>query len=501
MGRRRRRLPVVVLALFLLGFGLSTFHTAHGQPFVGPIVVDGWTLLGPPGGTPPTAIAVAPDWPVDRFLVGVGGHQVTLTRDGGSTWERVLQPGLPGMRDVVVGSDGRGGHVLFATASQTTESPDGVLWRSADDGENWARLFDVPGWFGWRTGRQLRLSPTFGSDGTALVATDGRLLRSSDYGATWQEVDPVGQRIQQIEFSPAFATDRTIFAAAVVGPLAFPPPGAPVPAAHNEQSAGIVVSRDGGATWQVTSVGLEIDGVPFRHVQSLTVSPTYAQDGTVLALSWGPIPRDNIGYFHSRWPATLFRSTDGGRSWTAVRHDVDLTRFAEAAVRRAEVTTVSQVFARFAMSPRFAEDRTMILAQNWSDGRRAGCKLLRTTDGGDSWDQFTVPGAWRAACEQPVLVSEVGMPVAYLLTHTDTGWSYWFRSPNGGAIWERGDAPGNPLRPGYRVAPAAFAADGTTFMARQEVRLPDGTQVDGIWMRGPSVPFGTSALPRCGPCQ
>jgi photosystem II stability/assembly factor-like uncharacterized protein len=155
----------------------------------------------------------------------------------------------------------------------------------------------------------------------------GTLYRSSDTGATWGLVNgfPV-DAVSDLKFA-----GHEIFAA--VGNTASP------------NGYGIWRSDDGGQTWLPSSHGLTELGIT-----RLTVSPDFARDGTLFALS----------------KRGMFRSTDRGETWTSLAdHYAPLLKD----------LTVS--FNSLALSPNFAQDGTLLI------GHTSG--LWRSTDRGETW--------------------------------------------------------------------------------------------------------------------
>lgn len=210
-----------------------------------------WQALPPPPGGSVNTLAASPGFFADRTLLAGTGNGVYLSSDGGSSWvilstaiapkRLILAPGYP--------TD----PTLFAVADATRESYD-VLYRSVDGGVNW-----LPVWYGGAV-HDLALSPSFAADGTAFLAVSlfpGQVLRSSDFGLTWQALpDPVElEPVLHLAVSPNYAADHTLFAAGF-GPL-------------NR-------STDGGTTWQRL-------GAPGPNY-SLAISPHYAADHTVWAV-------------------------------------------------------------------------------------------------------------------------------------------------------------------------------------------------------------------------
>jgi hypothetical protein len=109
----------------------------------------------------------------------------------------------------------------------------------------------------------------------------------------------------------------TILEIAVATTNAFPVFGSWVPDEESlddhARSIGLMMSVDGGESWQTAGAGPALDGAPYRHIRNLAISPTLAQDGTLFALAWGPREfEDEGGYRRRLVRAALFRSTDRG---------------------------------------------------------------------------------------------------------------------------------------------------------------------------------------------
>jgi photosystem II stability/assembly factor-like uncharacterized protein len=108
---------------------------------------------------------------------------------------------------------------------------------------------------------------------------------------------------------------------------------------------GIWCSADGGPTWSPSSYGLTDLGV--TH---LAISPDFARDGTLYALS----------------ERGAFRSMDRGATWQSLAD-----RYASL------LKDLTVTFNALAVSPNFANDHTLLL------GHSSG--LWRSTDRGETW--------------------------------------------------------------------------------------------------------------------
>jgi photosystem II stability/assembly factor-like uncharacterized protein len=385
-----------------------------------------WTPLVVGDGQPVRAVAPAPGWPTEGPVLVSRADALLRSADGGATWER-----LPRLDDGVATlafAPGRGSRTVFAT------TPRSVL-RSLDAGATWASVLEAAG------AARLAVSPEFDRDRLLFALDGGALLRSRDGGGSWERLDPApGQLVQQVVFSPGFATDRTVFLAAASG--GFPgrstedQPG-DAPSHDHELSAGVLVSRDGGASWTPSNEGIAWAGTPYRHVQWIAVSPTFGEDGTVFALGWGPrLPGRIFGGGTARlWDGGLFRSTDRGTTWHAVA-SVGYGLWNRAGVG-------------LALSPSFAADGVAVLTESsaQTSPASANCRVRRSGDGGSTWNEAIRPGSYEG-CGATVLANGGADLLAFVPKGTSV-----MRSSDGGLTWGAG-------LPGGAGTAAAAAAPG-----------------------------------------
>ena len=120
----------------------------------------------------------------DTIWVSVEIDAVHRSNDGGETWER-LENGFkfPDIHDIAVIDDGGARKLLAATAVG--------VYTSTDDGANWTwNKLDSP----WQYTRGIK--PRADLDGTVFLCngdgppgSQGRLLRSHDWGETWEDAN------------------------------------------------------------------------------------------------------------------------------------------------------------------------------------------------------------------------------------------------------------------------------------------------------------------------
>jgi photosystem II stability/assembly factor-like uncharacterized protein len=176
--------------------------------------------------------------------------------------------------------------------------------------------------------RGIVLSPGFPGDGTAFVVAGGdqpTLYRSADGGATWQALDA---RVNTVALSPEFDGDGTVMGAAC---------GDPGPR--------VLLSQDGGGTWA------QVGELPAGNC--------------LIMLSLAPLfERWQVVFGHTA--DTLYRSADGGGSWTAVLGGIST--------------------AQLVYGPETEGGRLLFLVDAGSQyGSGNGGRLYRSEDGGQSW--------------------------------------------------------------------------------------------------------------------
>ena len=200
--------------------------------------------------------------------------------DGGATWYAVATPSEQTFtRAVVLSPEYRSdGTIYVAThpAALRTEAKELSLWRTTDRGKRWDRWLEVPDVAGGTAIRVVPLPENRWGD-TVVLGYGGQVLRprqnawENKGGArrpVWDAVELPGQdaagrlpAIAGLVASPSYAEDRTLFAAT---------------------SAGVYVSRDGGATFAAWNDGLES-----LATVAVAPSPAYARDRLVFALGLG----------------------------------------------------------------------------------------------------------------------------------------------------------------------------------------------------------------------
>ena len=194
---------------------------------------------------------------------------------------------------------------------------------------------------------------------------------------------------------------------------------------------GVYKSVDAGATWQ--SMGLERT----LHIPSMLIDPRDPNVVLVAALGDANAKSDQRG---------IFRTTDGGRSWTRALF-VDDETGAQKLARANDVPNV--VFAttvRYYVDASYSRSalRSWQFGLETRDSTRAGTVLFKSLDGGATWQEVHGAGL-------PRLKGRTGLAVA-MGTNAQrvflVGNDGLFRSDDGGATWRAMAADDTRIRNG-----------------------------------------------------
>jgi hypothetical protein len=243
-----------------------------------------WALSSPGEPSAPIHAVTLASSPgsLEAVVASLADGRLAISTDRGSTWEalatRFGQAEVVALALSPALADTQDGTIFVVTAGPSEQLGSGslVVWRTTDRGRRWDRWYEE--WL-LPDGGPVRLValPPNRWDDTVVLGIGGRVLRPRQGswevkgGArrpVWDAVGLVGEEppgrppaIAGLDASPAYPRDRTIFAAT---------------------SAGVYVSRDGGAGFAAWSHGLEP-----RGTVAVASSPAYSRDRLVYALGLG----------------------------------------------------------------------------------------------------------------------------------------------------------------------------------------------------------------------
>jgi photosystem II stability/assembly factor-like uncharacterized protein len=275
-------------------------------------------LQNPPGGSV-LDFAVGPNAVYAGTALGIGNEGVFRSLDDGATWEP-SQSDLTATSVRAVEADPSDSRTIYA-ASGTN------LYQSTDGGASW-RLLDLPPGIGII--EQIVVDPSLPSTVYATVNANGPLLRSDDRGATWRKVgQPPPQGFYVASDLAADGAPGTLWAASGIG---------------------FFHSTDRGVTWRPIHLGSE-----YLVLSAVEVSP---RNPDVIFVAGMAVVDGRPPQFEAR----VFRSIDGGRTWT--RQDSGLP---------------AQDIKALALDP--ADPATLWAATHWG--------IYRSTDSGATWRPMT----------------------------------------------------------------------------------------------------------------
>lgn len=304
------------------------------------------------------------------LLVGTPLGLYGSQKDG--TWRQV-GGGLPrgvAQSTPLIGADTS----LAVLVSGAGEGDPQHVFLSSDSSRSWTKpVPDLPQPIALE---DLRFSPAFATDHTAFVASNWEKPWRSLKGGAWRRFGPPGEwSLSALQLSPSFDRDRLVF--------------------MRLQDNSLWRSADGGDTWSNVSgpwggeAPIAVTPGTGYLLDALTFSPAFTQDGVILTqaanslfrsadrgttwskvLALGPSPFEVVftpdyargGRIYLLQDRTVYQSTDRGQRWQALPSapwdDLD------------ETTLL--------LSSAFSQDRTMLV---WT---RAG-RVFQSRDGGKSW--------------------------------------------------------------------------------------------------------------------
>ncbi|MEM9807183.1 MAG: glycosyl hydrolase [Cyanobacteria bacterium P01_D01_bin.56] len=357
-----------------------------------------WQQLDTLPGDIPMALALSPDYAIDKTLVAVTYvGEAYMSQDGGDSWNPMAKGlELPFFTDTFepiernddprrfqslafspnYGQD----NTLFATILNN-----GVLHYSQGKGWQLQRFKD------WERALAIAPSPSYAQDKTVFVGTqEGRVYRSQNGGKSFKKISELGRQVGNespfMVMSPDYSQDKTVFMTGAEGvyrttdagrtwqtmtspeqvhdrlklKLAISPNYGEDGTLWLGTSDGLFATQDGGETWN--TVVSDVYGAN-PYVEAVAVSPNYKQDKTLFVSVRGK---------------GLAKSTNGGRTFAAV---------GDPTLPLAIVDNFEYGAMPLVLSPNYAEDKTL-----FGFGAVTG-DIFKSTDGGETWTTIQLPNA------------------------------------------------------------------------------------------------------------
>jgi photosystem II stability/assembly factor-like uncharacterized protein len=273
----------------------------------------------------------------------------------------------------------------------------------------------------WRKLTTLKDSGTI--QAVAIAPDSETFWVGTSKAGVWQTVDggvsftPVNKglkdlTIMSLALSPNYQTDKTIIA--------------------STWDQGIFISHDGGQNWHKQSRGLkkhsQADTALYKdpHFSDLSISQTYAQDGTLFLAGFDGV----------------FKSTNGGDSW----RDVNIGKGA---------TNIRNL----AISPNYQQDGTIAISTLFQ-----GVYLSR--DRGKTWTPFN-HGLGSDRLLKQNLIAEAGdlfFSPNYRLDKTLLASTWGGVATNQGKFWQQLRVPKSFRRDSYMVVSPNYDSDKTVYL-------------------------------------
>jgi photosystem II stability/assembly factor-like uncharacterized protein len=360
-----------------------------------------WSAVGPDGGDA-RAFAAIPGQP-NHIYLGTTNSWIYESTDGGASWARLAR--LDSTEDLILDNivvDSSNAAVLYV-AGYTAGQPNGGLWVSRDAGRNWNEIKGLHG----QSIYALAQAP---SDPKIFFAgTLQGIFRSSDAGATWEQISPAGSHeIHEVE---SLAIDPRSPDTVYAGTWHLP-----------------WKTTDGGAHWHSIKKGLIDDSDVF----SIVIDPEHPRVVYLSACS---------GIYKSESGGELFRKIQGipseARRTRVLAQDPTNRRIVYAGTTEGlyKTTDAGHSFARMTGAD-------VIVNDVYVDPANAQHVLLATDRSGvlsstDSAASFTPSNAGISARKVEALLVDRNDPSRlYAGVVNDKAYGSAFLSNDGGARWE-----------------------------------------------------------------
>jgi photosystem II stability/assembly factor-like uncharacterized protein len=259
-----------------------------------------------------------------RTCLAVTDRSILRSDDGGATWRELAQPfGASPIVAFAGGSNRDEGRCVLYCSVQTRESKGeitGGIYRSDDHGTTWTRAMG--------SGIDLRVAGRRGQGGEgpaqyefivttdvnpsrvyASRASDGKVFRSDDRGATWRNTLFHSMRSAEFNVGPNYLIDERGGGADVISGLGINPadPDHVVVADWMD----CYITRDGGKSWSAAHT--RSAEAPTRRGKGMR----WVHTGLVVTTAWNYYldPFEPDRHYIAYTDIGFARSTDAGKTW------------------------------------------------------------------------------------------------------------------------------------------------------------------------------------------
>lgn len=392
------RRGVLALVLIYLFFGQGLWARQASNAAVANVVP--WNAVGPAGGDA-RAIAAVPGQPSHLYL-GTTSSWLYESLDAGATWRRLAK--LDTVDDLVLD------HIVVDASDHATifvagwKRADGGLWVSRDRGRNWSEVAGLHG----QSIRAFVQAPS--NPKVFFAGTLEGVFRSTDAGATWEQISEKGSReIHEVE---SLAVDPSNPAIVYVGTWHLP-----------------WKTSDGGKSWHNIKQGLIDDSDVF----SIILDPVKPSTVFLSACS---------GIYKSETAGVRFRKIEGIPS-TARRTRVLKQDRANRAIVYAGTTEGLYKTENGGKTFKRLTGPDVIVNDVFVDPRDSNNVLLATDRGGvlaskDAGASFAASNEGISERKVTALLVDRGNPAKlYAGVVNDKNYGGVFVSTNGGAAWQQ----------------------------------------------------------------
>jgi photosystem II stability/assembly factor-like uncharacterized protein len=334
--------------------------------------------------------------PMPSITGPAGPADVVATTDGGTTWHEVGHaPVGDGPNAIELPT------LTFVDRSSGIEVGTHGAFVTHDGGRSWTRI-PHPGRVVASTavGRRLWLTDTTCTESPTTAPCSVGVETSNDAGRTWKALNLPPEPFRAAE--TAVGPRGTLVVAEWADQKGY---------VSNDPGV-LLVSADGGASWQTSSLPCPAD---FRLGGQLSLAPT---SRTLWLICSG------AGAVGTR-PNVVYRSTDLGTSWVAESSYPPALAATARLPPGAPTSTIDALVAR---------SRTDAWVLEMTRGG-----LLATDDGGRSWHDAMPPSIERAIGTLRVTLDVVSPTRAYVAAHaySPTQRGGLWRTGDGGRRWQR----------------------------------------------------------------